>query len=258
MTLRRVWTWGVGVDGEQPRWLEGRRILITGAAGMLGRELVDEAVRQGARIAATGRAPTIDHVTFPDGVRVLAADLADPEACADLPRRAAASLGGLDVLVNNAAVLIRRPFMRLTLEDFDLSWAVNARAPALLVIGAVPYLENGVHPSIINVVSTGGVSGGIAPVSAYAMTKAALIVLSKALARELGPRGIRVNCLSPGTMDSQMQGALDDETRRKVRSMSAIGRLLEVREIARATLFLASEHASAVTGTMLDATATVP
>ncbi|MDQ3097727.1 MAG: SDR family oxidoreductase [Chloroflexota bacterium] len=246
------------MDGEQPRWLEGRRILITGAAGMLGGELVAEAVRQGALVAATGRAPTIDEASFPEGVRVLPADLADPAACGDLPRRAAEALGGLDVLVNNAAVLIRSLFMDLRQEDLDLSWAVNARAPALLIIAAVPYLEQGVRPSIINVVSTGGVSGGIAPVSAYAMTKAALIVLSKALARELGPRGIRVNCLSPGTMDSQMQRALDDETRRKVRAMNVIGRPLEVREIARATLFLASEHAAAVTGTMLDATATVP
>jgi len=246
------------VDGEQPRWLEGRRILITGAAGMLGGELVAEAVRQGALVAASGRAPAIDEASFPEGVRVLPADLADPAACGDLPRRAAEALGGLDVLVNNAAVLIRSLFMDLRQEDLDLSWAVNARAPALLIIAAVPYLEQGVRPSIINVVSTGGVSGGIAPVSAYAMTKAALIVLSKALARELGPRGIRVNCLSPGTMDSQMQRALDDETRRKVRAMNVIGRPLEVREIARATLFLASEHAAAVTGTMFDATATVP
>ena len=246
------------MDGEQPRWLEGRRILITGAAGMLGRELVEEAVRQGAHVAATGRAPKIGQATFPDGVCVLAADLADPAACAELPGRAAERLGGLDVLVNNAAVLVRRPLLDLTPEDLDRSWAVNARAPALLVIAAVPYLEKGVHPSVINVVSTAGVSGGIAPVGAYGMTKAALIVLSKALARELGPRGIRVNCLSPGTMDSQMQAALDDDTRTKVRSMSAIGRPLELLEIARATLFLASEHASAVTGTMLDATATVP
>lgn len=225
---------------------------------MLGRELVAEAVRQGALVAATGRAPTIDEASFPEGVRVLPADLADPAACGDLPRHAAEALGGLDVLVNNAAVLVRSLFMDLRQEDLDLSWAVNARAPALLIIAAVPYLEQGVRPSIINVVSTGGVSGGIAPVSAYAMTKAALIVLSKALARELGPRGIRVNCLSPGTMDSQMQRALDDETRRKVRAMNVMGRPLEVSEIARATLFLASEHAAAVTGTMFDATATVP
>jgi NAD(P)-dependent dehydrogenase (short-subunit alcohol dehydrogenase family) len=225
---------------------------------MLGHGLVEEAVRQGALVAATDRGPMIDQMEFAGGVQLLAADLADPAACVDLPRRAAGSLGGLDVLVNNAAVLIRRPFMDMKLEELDLSWAVNARAPALLVMAAVPYLEKGVMPSIVNVVSTAGFSGGIAPVSAYAMTKAALIVLSKALARELGPRGIRVNCLSPGTMDSQMQSALDEETRRKVRAMNVMGRPLEIREIARATLFLASEHAAAVTGTTLDATATVP
>lgn len=246
------------MNSEQPRWLERRRILITGAAGVLGRGLVEEAVRQGAFVAATDRSPMIDQMKFADGVQVLAADLVDPAACVDLPRRAAEGLGGMDVLINNAAILIRRPFMDMKLEELDLSWAVNARAPALLILASVPYLEKGVLPSIVNVVSTAGFSGGIAPVSAYAMTKAALIVLSKALARELGPRGIRVNCLSPGTMDSQMQSALDDDTRRKVRGMSVIGRPLDVREIARATLFLASEHASAVTGTTLDATATVP
>lgn len=245
------------MPNDQPRWLEGRRVLITGAAGTLGRALVEEAVRQGARLAATGREPTIRETRFDEGVRVLTADLADPAACTDLPRRAAEALGGLDVLINNAAVLIRRPFMELEFAELELSWAINVRAPALLIKAAVPYLEQGLRPSIINVVSTAGMDGGIAPVSAYAMTKAAMIVLSKSLAREFGQRGIRVNCLSPGTMESQMQAALDEESRRTVRSMNVLGRPLDLREISRAALFLASEHATAVTGTTLDATATV-
>lgn len=237
--------------------LAGRRLLITGAAGTLGKGLVEEAIRQGAIVAASGRHPKIEQAVFPPTVKVLPADISDPRACAELPGQAAEALGGLDTLINNAAVLVRRTFMELTQEDLDQCWAVNSRAPALLAQAAVPFLEMGVNPSIINVVSTAGFNGGVAPVSAYAMTKAALIVLSKALARELGPRGIRVNCLSPGTLESQMQTALDPESRQKVRSMNVLGRPLDVSEVARATLFLAGDGASAVTGATLDATAVV-
>lgn len=243
---------------QQPRWLEGQRVLITGAAGTLGAELVAEAVRQGALVVATGREPSIRKARFGRKVTVLVADLADVTSCQELPGRAAQALGGLDVLINNAAVLIRRAFVDLEAEQLDYTWAVNARAPALLIKAAVPYLDRGVRPCVINVVSSAGFNGGIAPVSAYAMTKAALVVLTKALARELGPRGIRVNCISPGTMDSQMQGALDDESRRLVRGMNVFGRAISVGEVARATLFLASQYAAALTGTTLDATAMVP
>ena len=123
---------------------------------------------------------------------------------------------------------------------------------------ARPHLERGSAPAIVNVVSTAGFSGGVARVSAYGMTKAGLIVLTKAVAREFGPLGIRVNCVSPPTLDSQMQASLSDEEREAVRGMNVLGRPADPREIALATLFVASPLASFITGTTIDASAVVP
>lgn len=239
-----------------PDWVRGLRLLVTGAAGVLGRALVEEAVRQGASVVATGREPTISSVTLPDGVRRIAADLSNTGECRALVHRAAEELGGLDVLINNAAWLTSRRIAELQEDDLERAWAVNVRAPVVLTQEAASILEQSLHPAVINVVSAAGVTGGVAPVSAYAMTKAALIVFTKAAAREFGPRGIRVVAVSPPTMESQMQAALDSEFRSSVRGMSALGRVPDVREAALVTLFAASPYAAALTGTTIDATAT--
>lgn len=240
---------------KAPDWLAESRLLVTGAAGMLGRALVAEAVAQGAVVTATGREPTIEAAEFPAGVHVVAADLADPGACRSVVEQAAERMGGIDVLINNAAVLVRRPFAELTIDDLERAWTVNLRAPVLLMQAARPHLERGRSPAIVNVVSSAGVSGGVAPVSAYGMTKAGLIVVTKSVAREFGPLGIRVNCVSPPTLDSQMQASLSSEERLRVRSLNVLGRPATAEEVARTTLFVASPYAAFVTGTTLDATA---
>jgi 3-oxoacyl-[acyl-carrier protein] reductase len=238
-------------------WVEGLRILVMGAAGALGRALVEEAVRQGALVAATGREPTISEVNFPDGVAVLDADLADPEECRSLIGRTVDALGGLDVLVNNAAVLVRRDFSDLSLADFDNSYAVNLRAPVLLMQAAREDLERSAAPAIINVISTAAFDGGVDHVAAYAMTKAGLVTVTKSVAKEYGPLGIRVLCLSPPAVESQMRTQLTDEVRERIRNSSLLRRTADVREVALVTLFAASPFASFVTGTTVDVTATV-
>lgn len=235
-------------------WVRGLKMLVTGAAGTFGRGLVDAAIAQGAAVAAAGREPTLSTAELPEGAVRIAADLSDPAACRALVREAAEALGGLDVVINNAALLVRSPIADLTESDLERTWAVNVRAPVLLTQEAIPFLEHSAAAAVVNVVSTAGVTGGVAPVSAYAMTKAALIVFTKSAAREFGPRGIRVLALSPPTMESQMQAALDAESRSQVRALSALGRLPEVEEAARVTLFVASPYASAITGTVVDAT----
>jgi 3-oxoacyl-[acyl-carrier protein] reductase len=255
-------------DGLRPRlraapdlpdvqWVAGLRILVTGAAGALGRVLVDEAVRQGALVAATGREPTISAITFPDGVAVLAADLADPAECRSVIGRAVDALSGLDVLINNAALLVRRDFSELTLSDFDRAWEVNLRAPVLLMQAARDALERSAAPAIINVVSTAAFDGGIDRVAPYAMTKAGLVTVTKSVAKEYGPLGIRVLCLSPPAIESQMRRNLTAEVQEHARSSSLLRRTADVREVALVTLFAVSPYASFVTGTTVDVTGTV-
>jgi NAD(P)-dependent dehydrogenase (short-subunit alcohol dehydrogenase family) len=214
-------------------------------------------VRQGALVAGTGREPTISAITFPHGVAVIDADLADPAECRSLIGRAVDALGGLDVLINNAAVLVRRDFAELSLSDFDRAWEVNLRAPVLLMQAAREELERSASPAIINVVSTAAFDGGIDHVAPYAMTKAGLVTVTKSVAKEYGPLGIRVLCLSPPAIESQMRTHLTDEVRERARNSSLLRRTADVREVALVTLFAASPYASFVTGTTVDVTATL-
>ena len=241
--------------GADERWLSGLRVLVTGAAGVLGRALVTEADLRGARVVATGRRPNIDDVELPDAAIRVAADLRDPDECRRLVHEAARHLGGLDIVVNNAAVLVRRPFLELELDDLEAAWEVNLRAPALIMQESFEYLREGKDPAIVNVVSTAGVNGGFVTVSGYGMSKAGLIVLTKAVAREYGPHGIRVFSLSPPSLDSEMQRSFPEDQRERVRAMNVLGRLAPPEEVARITLLTASGAGSLVTGTMLDLTA---
>ncbi len=186
----------------------------------------------------------------------LAADLREPEECRGLVHDAARRLGGLDIVVNNAATLVRKEFRQLELDELEAAWEVNLRAPALIMQESFEYLRQGTSPAIVNVVSTAGVSGGIATVSAYGMSKAGLIVLTKAVAREYGPFGIRVFALSPPSLDSEMQRSLPQEHREQVKAMNVLGRLAPPEDVARYTLLTASGLGGLVTGTMVDLTAT--
>jgi NAD(P)-dependent dehydrogenase (short-subunit alcohol dehydrogenase family) len=234
----------------------GLRMLVTGAAGVLGNALAAEAAHRGAAVAATGIEPSISEASFPEGVHVLPADLADPAACRAVVDDTAAALGGLDVLVNNAAVIVRRPLAEVTLDELELQWAVNLRAPYLLMQAALPHLERSAAAVIVNVISTSAFTGGLARSSVYGMMKAGLVAATKAAARELGPRGIRVVCLSPPAMASQMQTTVTDEERAQAGPLKMLPRRIEVAEAVEATLFVASPAASGITGTTVDVSAT--
>ena len=247
----------MAASATDDRWLSGSRVLVTGAAGVLGRALVAEADRRGARVVATGRRPNIDTADASRrGDQASPPTSASPTNAVDSSTRPRVDLGGLDIVVNNAATLVRRAFRELELDDLEAAWEVNLRAPALIMQESFEYLREAEAPAIVNVVSTAGVNGGIATVSAYGMSKAGLIVLTKAVAREYGPHGIRVFALSPPSLDSEMQRSLPAEHRERVRSMNVLGRLAPPEEVARFTLLTASGAGGLVTGTMVDLTAT--
>jgi len=207
-------------------------------------------------VVAAGRSPRIEAAALPTAAIRIAADLSEPDECRRLVHEAAGAMSGLDIVVNNAATLVRKEFRLLELDELEAAWRVNLRAPAVIMQESFEYLRAGTSPAIVNVVSTAGVSGGIATVSAYGMTKAGLIVLTKAVAREYGPHGIRVFALSPPSIDSEMQRSLPDEHRERVRSMNVLGRRASPEEVARYTLLTASGVGGLVSGTMVDLTAT--
>ena len=159
--------------------------------------------------------------------------------------------------MNNAAVLVRRPFAELEPDDFEQAWRVNLRAPILLMQAARPYLERSAAPVIINVISTAAFNGGVDRVAPYAMSKGGLVAVTKSIAKEYGPLGIRVLALSPPSMASQMRKDLSPEIEDVVRAASLLRRTADMREVALATLFAASPYASFMTGSTVDVTGAV-
>ncbi len=180
---------------------------------------------------------------------VLVADLADAEAPPALAAAAVAALGRVDVLVNNAAIAHRAPTAGLTAEVIDAQYAVNVRAPLLLVAALLPDLR-----SIVNLSSVSGVVG-TPNRAAYAATKGAIDAATRSLAMELGPAGIRVNSVAPGAVDTALwaknraiPGVIE-----QVESQTPLRRWATPEDIADVVVFLASDAARFVTGETISA-----
>ena len=171
------------------------------------------------------------------------------ETVAEVSRR----FGGLDVLVNCAGVLCTGAFDSVPAAEWDKLVGVNLTGLFHCVQVAAPRMRGRRNASIVNIASIsaekgGGVFGNVW----YGATKAAVVAMTKGLARELGPQGIRVNAISPGVVDTEMvQGLLTPEIRSSVTSRTPLRRLVTVEDIARAAVFLSSEEASAITGEIL-------
>lgn len=225
----------------------GRVALVTGSARGIGRAIAEALAEAGRQVVG---ADVLEQETGPLA-RAIRMDLADPDAC----RRLLAEVGRVDVLVNNAAVLVEKPIEAFTVADFDRTVAVNLRAVFLLSQGVAPGMCARRWGRIVNVSSVGARTGGLGGTGVYAATKAAMLALTKNFARACGPFGVTVNAVAPGAVDAPMAQAqmrrapdLRDRLTREV----PLGRLAEPREIAGVVAFLASDAASFVTGATID------
>ncbi|NDK23986.1 SDR family oxidoreductase [Streptomyces sp. TR1341] len=234
--------------------LAGARILITGASGDLGRAMAEHLGDAGARLALqcrTGRAalqPLLERAAAHGREAVVVeADLTDPAA----PDRIAAELGerwgGLDLLVNNAGGARREPLGELAPDTWESSLRLNLTAPFRLLQALAGLLADA-DGSVVNVTSVAALTGG-AFGPHYAAAKAGLIGLTRSAARELGPRGIRVNAIAPGAVESAMTSSVDPGVLAGITGATALGRLVRPVEIAEAVAYLAT--ATAVTGQTL-------
>lgn len=156
----------------------------------------------------------------------------------------------VDVLVNNAGVALIRLFSDTDEAAWDRLFDVNVKGAYHCIQAVMPGMIDRRSGSIINLSSMWGEVGASCEV-AYSATKAALIGLTKALAKELGPSGVRVNCVSPGTIDTDMNAELDDEARAALADETPLERLGTPKDVADAVLFLAGEGASFITGQVL-------
>ncbi|MFE4610659.1 SDR family NAD(P)-dependent oxidoreductase [Streptomyces niveus] len=237
--------------------LTGKVALITGSTGGIGSEAARMIAASGADVVITGRNPergaaTVRSISEAGGsARFVQADLTDLDSL----RRLAGEAGDVDILVNNAALFPGGPTTSQDVESFDTALSANIRAPYFLTAALAPGMVARGSGSIINI-STMAVHVGMAGLSVYAATKAALESLTRTWAAEFSPAGVRVNTVAPGpTRTDMVIGAMGEEGAQQVAKTTLLGRLATPREIAEVIHFLATERAAYITGATIAADA---
>ena len=235
--------------------LENKRALVTGGGRGIGAAIVMRLASEGADVALTyvgneEQANQTAQAARALGVKALAihADSADANAVSAAVERTVSELGGIDILVNNAGIAVIGPLEEYRLEDLDRTWAVNVRAAFVAIQAAARHMKEGGR--IINIGSCNAERMPFAGGAVYAMSKAALVGLVKGLARDLGPRGITINNVQPGPVDTEMNPATTDFAKMLI-SLMALPRYGIGAEIASLVAYLASPEAAYVTGASL-------
>ena len=237
---------------------ENKVALITGGSRGIGRAAAVRLSEGGAKIAiayagndaAANEARAECEKTGAAKVHLLKFDVADPEACAKAIDDCVSTLGGLNVLVNNAGISIDGLIMRYKADDLRRTLDVDLASAFYLSKAAVRPMMKQKGGSIVNLTSVVGEQGN-AGQTAYSMAKAGLIGLTKSLAREVGSRNIRVNAVSPGWIETDMTKELPAEAKKMMAEGAALGRAGTAREVAEAIAFLASDRAAFITGEVL-------
>jgi 3-oxoacyl-[acyl-carrier protein] reductase len=230
--------------------LTGKSALVTGATGSIGGAIARALHACGSTVALSGtRRDVLDRVAADLGSRThaLPCDLGNRAEVETLVPRAEEAMGGLDILVNNAGVTRDNIFVRLSDDAWDQVIEINLTAAFRLSRSAVRGMMRRRYGRIISITSVVGVMGN-AGQGNYAAAKAGLIGMSKALAREVAPRNVTVNCIAPGFIDSPMTAALSDKRKTELLDSIPAGRVGTSEEIAAAVVFLASTEAAYVTG----------
>jgi 3-oxoacyl-[acyl-carrier protein] reductase len=235
--------------------LNGKVALIQGGSRGIGAAIVKRLAAEGAAVAftyvsSTAKAEELQNSITAAGGKALAikADSADADAIRNAVEATAEAFGGLDILVNNAGVLAMAPLDEFKLEDFDQTLAINVRSVFIATQAAARHMSEGGR--VINIGSTNADRMPFAGGAPYAMSKAALVGLTKGLARDLGPRGITVNNVQPGPVDTDMNPA-DSDFASSLMALMAVGRYGKADEIASFVAYLAGPEAAYITGASL-------
>ncbi|AUQ99242.1 short chain dehydrogenase [Phaeobacter inhibens] len=227
---------------------EGRQVLLTGAAGGVGTAMAEAFSAQGARLALVDVADTTDLVErLPGRHTSWTLDLIDAEAIAATVNEIGNNLG-IDILINNAGLGMVGKAEEQSIEEWDLTHAINLRAPWLVARAALPFLKQSGRGRIVNIASKAGIVA-IPEHAAYGASKAGLIGLTKILALEWAPFGITVNAISPTVVETPMAlVGWSGEKGERAKAEIPVGRFARPSEIAAAALYLCSEQAAIVTG----------
>jgi 3-oxoacyl-[acyl-carrier protein] reductase len=235
--------------------LQNKRALVTGGSRGIGAAIVKRLAAEGAHVALTytsksAQADETAKAAQALGVRAIAiqADSSDSVALTAAVERTVADFGGIDILVNNAGVATMAPLESFSLEDFDRTFAVNVRAVFVATQAAAKHMKEGGR--IINIGSCNADRMPFPGGAVYAMSKSALQGLVKGLSRDLGPRGITINNVQPGPVDTDMNPATGPFAE-SLKGLMALPRYAHADEIAAMVAYLAGPEAGFVTGASL-------
>jgi 3-oxoacyl-[acyl-carrier protein] reductase len=237
--------------------LTGKVALVTGASRGIGAAIACELAARGAAVAvnyagsAAAAAGIVESIATAGG-RALAVqgDVGDPQAAADLVSATLDQLGGLDIVVNNAGITRDGLLVRMSDDDWGAVIGTNLTGVFNVMRACTRHLMKQRSGAIVNVTSVVGLVGNAGQAN-YAAAKAGVIGLTKSVAKELAPRGIRVNAVAPGFIETDMTAALPDNVRGATVAQIALGRFGAPCDVASAVAFLASDEASYITGQIL-------
>lgn len=236
-------------------------VLITGAGSRrgIGRAAALAFAQEGAKVMITDIVEenvrrVVDELNQVGTGRGQVADVRDKAAMEQVVKSTVDTFGGLDILVNVAGITRPTLFLDISEEEYDLVLDINLKGTFLTTQAAVPAMLERGRGIIISMASVSGQrGGGVFGTTAYSASKAGIMGLTKALARELTPRGIRVNCIAPSMIDTDIAGdLLTEERKAELARGTLVGRMGKVEDVVNCILFLAADESEYLTGVTLD------